>query len=95
MKSVSTYPLQNNQAYWPLRSSNAQKSTHESLSNRFARLFSLLCSQMSGEDGPAVWLTHDAAGQAVWSAEDRVSGRSIRNVSEAELRVWLEARYQF
>jgi len=55
----------------------------------------MLVSQMGGGDGPLVWQTHDAAGHAVWSAEDRVSGKSIQGVSEAELRIWLEARYQF
>ncbi len=95
MKSVSTYSLQNNQAYWPLRSNNAQESTQKRLSSRFNDLFRSLISQLSSEAGPAVWQTHDAAGRAVWSAEDRASGRSIRGVSEAELRVWLEARYQF
>ncbi len=95
MKSASTYPLQNNQAYWPLRSNNAQKLTRKRLSNRLSDLFRSLISQLSSETGPAIWQTHEAGGRAVWSAEDRASGRSIRGVSEAELRVWLEARYQF
>jgi len=99
MKSASTYPLQNNQAYWPLRSSRSRKPTanptQERLSKRISNLLRMLVSQMGGGDGPLVWQTHDAAGHAVWSAEDRVSGKSIQGVSEAELRIWLEARYQF
>ena len=99
MKSASTYPLQTNQAYWPLRSSRSRKpalnSTQKRVFNRISNLFRTLVSQLGGGDGPLVWQTHDAAGRAVWSAEDRVSGKSIRGVSEAELRVWLEARYQF
>ncbi|MEM8502979.1 MAG: hypothetical protein AAF716_07480 [Cyanobacteria bacterium P01_D01_bin.1] len=105
MKSVSTYPLSNrslsnNQAYWPLRSSSPlsaspQRSWQKGLSHRINNLLRMLLSQMSGGNGPFVWQTHNADGQAVWNAEDRVSGKSIHNVTESELRVWLETRYQF
>lgn len=99
MKSASTYPLQTNQAYWPLRSSKSRKPTSNptqtGVSNRISNLFRTLVSQLGGSSGPLVWQTHGAAGQVVWNAEDRVSGKSIRGVSEAELRIWLESRYQF
>jgi hypothetical protein len=99
MKSASTYPLQTNQAYWPLRASkfgkSASNSTQKRVSTQISNLLRMLVSQLVGGDGPLVWQTRDVAGRAVWSAEDRVSGKSIRGVSEAELRIWLEARYQF
>ncbi|EDX87011.1 hypothetical protein S7335_4718 [Synechococcus sp. PCC 7335] len=50
---------------------------------------------MEGTAGPRVWVTRDAAGQTLWNAYDSASGRTIHQVSETELRVWLESRYQF
>lgn len=39
-----------------------------------------------------VWRSHDEAG-VWWNAIDRVTGRSILQVSENELRIWIEQRH--
>lgn len=39
-----------------------------------------------------IWLTHDEAG-IYWNAIDRNTGRSIFQVSENELRIWIEQRH--
>lgn len=42
---------------------------------------------------PRVWHTCDAEGNLWWHAHDSVTGRSLHNASEAEVRIWLEQRY--
>lgn len=42
---------------------------------------------------PRVWHTCDAEGYIWWHAHDPVTGRSLHDVSEAEMRAWIEQRY--
>ncbi|MBW4578815.1 MAG: hypothetical protein KME42_04470 [Tildeniella nuda ZEHNDER 1965/U140] len=42
---------------------------------------------------PRVWHTCDAEGKLWWHAHDSVTGRSLYNASEAEIRIWLEQRH--
>ena len=42
---------------------------------------------------PQVWQTTDANGNQWWSAHDPATGRSLYNVSEREMRAWIEQRY--
>ncbi len=100
MKATSTYPLTapaaSNQAYWPLPSGGLKpsrfKKTAQLKLNTFLRT---LVAQLSASNDPSVWKTRAADGQMVWNAHDRTSGRTIRGVSETELRIWLESRYAF
>ena len=41
-----------------------------------------------------VWRTRDNKGNIWWSAHDPATGRLIERVSEAQIRIWLEQRYQ-
>ena len=43
---------------------------------------------------PQVWQTLDTAGNVWWSACDPATNRVIQDVSEEQIRVWLEQRYQ-
>jgi hypothetical protein len=42
---------------------------------------------------PRVWHTCDAEGNLWWHAHDAVTGRSLYDASESEMRIWLEQRY--
>lgn len=39
---------------------------------------------------PRVWSTPDGLGGLVWNAYDPISGQSVYQLSEADMRVWLE-----
>ncbi|WP_050765758.1 hypothetical protein [Synechococcus sp. PCC 7335] len=96
MKTAAAPAFQLNQAYWPLRRTSYTSNQGQSnLWRQLKNLFSTLLAQMEGTAGPRVWVTRDAAGQTLWNAYDSASGRTIHQVSETELRVWLESRYQF
>ena len=43
---------------------------------------------------PRIWHTRDGVGNVWWSAYDPATNRIIQNVSEEQIRVWLEQRYQ-
>jgi hypothetical protein len=42
---------------------------------------------------PRVWYTCDGEGNLWWHAYDPITGRSLYDVSEAEIRVWIEQRH--
>lgn len=42
---------------------------------------------------PKLWLSFDRQGNCYWNAYDPQSNRYARNLSEAEMRIWLEERY--
>ena len=105
MKTYTAHAFQLNQAYWPLRHASqasdqraSQASDHKGQSNLkhwLKNLFKTLLYQMEGSAGPQVWSTRDEAGRTLWNAYDGVSGRTIHQASETEMRVWLESRYRF
>ncbi|NER82826.1 MAG: hypothetical protein F6K42_25380 [Leptolyngbya sp. SIO1D8] len=41
-----------------------------------------------------IWCTRDSGGHFWWSGYDPITGRSINSVSEGQIRVWMEQRYQ-
>jgi hypothetical protein len=41
---------------------------------------------------PHIWMSHTSQGDK-WNAYDPLSGRKIVGATEAEMMVWLEARY--
>ncbi|MGD1899876.1 MAG: hypothetical protein ACFB16_23375 [Phormidesmis sp.] len=106
MKSTSAFAPIRNQAYWPLPRLTRSASTKRPSANQLAsssdspdllaqlsRALQPLVSVLVGSSEPRVWHHKNAAGQTLWSAHDGASGRAISNVSETELRVWLESRY--
>jgi hypothetical protein len=56
--------------------------------------FEALLNRLGGEPEPRVWQTGDRAGHITWRVYDPVSNLSATFSSEAEVRVWLEERYQ-
>lgn len=46
----------------------------------------------SGSSEPRVWKTQDQQ-DTLWNAYDPTSGKTVRKVSEDQLRVWLEERH--
>ncbi|MEM8505300.1 MAG: hypothetical protein AAF716_19370 [Cyanobacteria bacterium P01_D01_bin.1] len=92
------HTVTSNQAYWPFASSSLQSSLSNTLYKavqQIGRLSANVLSLLSVSSDPHVWATCNAAGKTVWNAEDPISGKVILGVSETELRVWLEERYQF
>lgn len=62
--------------------------------------WSRLKGMLSASSEPRIWQSTNGHGaiategnQTLWNAYDPVTGRSIQNVSEAEIQAWLEARY--
>lgn len=42
---------------------------------------------------PRVWSSQDQAGRIAWSAYDPTTKQSIHQITEQEMRVWLEERH--
>ncbi|MEL6352718.1 MAG: hypothetical protein AAFR58_13215 [Cyanobacteria bacterium J06627_28] len=42
---------------------------------------------------PVLWKSTDSQSQEVWSAYEESSGKRIQNLSEADMRIWLENRH--
>ncbi|HIK41327.1 hypothetical protein [Thermoleptolyngbya sp. M55_K2018_002] len=51
-------------------------------------------NRFGGAPEPRVWQTGDRSGNLVWHVYDPTSNCSATFASEAEVRVWLEERYQ-
>ncbi|MGB3571283.1 MAG: hypothetical protein WA783_10200 [Phormidesmis sp.] len=82
-----------NQAYSPLRLGYAVEQLQHRLSAAIAPLFQDVVTALTDSSSLRVWASKDAAGQTVWNANDRMTGKAIRDVSESEMRTWLESRY--
>jgi hypothetical protein len=48
---------------------------------------------LSGSEEPRIWIRRDRNGNKVYHAYDPVNNSSFSNISETELRSWLEERY--
>ena len=99
MRSKTTYAFAGNQAYWPLAQGSGRKSSDTSsassgLSAKLSNLVNSLFVQMTAASEPRIWKRQDADGCTLWNAYDSASDRLVRDVSENELRVWLETRYR-
>ncbi|MDX2214777.1 MAG: hypothetical protein SFY66_15925 [Oculatellaceae cyanobacterium bins.114] len=71
----------------------------DSTSNTLNQTLAVWCSQIAQWlsprlSEPRVYQHRDRAGQVYWSGFDPNTGSSIRWVSEAEIRIWLEQRYR-
>lgn len=42
---------------------------------------------------PQIWKTQDRSGQPSWSAYDPSTRKTVENLTEDEMRIWLEKRY--
>ncbi|PSB16807.1 hypothetical protein C7B61_06785 [filamentous cyanobacterium CCP1] len=54
----------------------------------------LLNSLKTEEVELRVWSTHDRTGKTWWSADSNRTGKSIHNVSEDQIRRWIEKQQQ-
>ena len=68
----------------------AAKETLFSWLERAARAF---VQRLVADAEPQVWYTCDAEGNLWWHAYDPITGRSLYDASEAEIRVWIEQRH--
>lgn len=95
MRSTTAQYLSGNQAYWPLPQFSARKSAQPSLKVQLGNFFHTLVAQLTNSTEPRVWQSENSTGHVLWNAYDATTDRIIRNVSETEVRAWLETRYQF
>ena len=79
---------------------NATASTHtvsnpvkETLLVWLERVAQSFIQRLMADAEPRVWYTCDAEGHLWWHAHDPVTGRSLYDASEAEIRAWLEQRH--
>ena len=63
-----------------------------SLRARIQRIWQFMTTT-SRDSEPRVWCNYDSMGNICWSALDPVTGRTIKQVSESEIRVWIERRH--
>ncbi len=82
-----------NQAYSPLRIGYAAEQLSHRLAAALRPVVKSMVTALTDSSNLRVWASKDAAGQTVWNANDRITGRTIRDVSDSELRIWLEHRY--
>jgi hypothetical protein len=59
----------------------------------YKRVLQLVIPVFAGSNEPQLWTTKDRDGNISWHAYDPVSGHSISQNSEDEMRIWLEQRY--
>ena len=64
-----------------------------SLRAKLKHIWESFVTLMSKESEPRVWCTCDRVGNTWWSAYDPVTGQATNEVSEAEIRSWIERRY--
>lgn len=70
----------------PSRRSNAWKT-------QLNNLWHSAIAHLSVSSEPHVWRSEDAAGHEVWNSYEPSTGQALREVSAAELRIWLEERH--
>lgn len=89
-------PILNWQAYQALEfrlSPSHSKPSQRSLVQQLSHAWSQMLAHLSPSSEPHVWATQDATGRTLWNAYDPITGRSLRQVSDEEMRIWLEERH--
>ena len=93
--SAATHPTaqrkQFENQYW--FHTSAGKSSEASEHGLFKQLGSWLLAFFTDAQQVRIWTKETPSG-LVWYAYDPATQRRVSRVSEADLRVWLEARYQ-
>ena len=89
MKSVHNSECQ---SVAPISSANPKLQFHQLTLKAIKRLWQFIVIEpMTSE--LRVWQTCDQLGEIWWSAYDPSTGRSIHQVSETDVRRWIEQRY--
>ena len=66
------------------------------LGEKLNSLWQALLAHFKASSEPHVWQSRNALGEVVWNAHNPMTGQSIDQVSEQEVRAWLEERhYQY
>lgn len=95
MRSSLNYPFPQNQAYWPAATlQDFTKAAYGKLRSIKQNMLSELTASLTGAPEPTVWQSKQQKKQEKWSAYNPVSGKTVHNLSETEMRVWLEKHYQ-
>ncbi|MBD1997644.1 hypothetical protein H6G00_13570 [Leptolyngbya sp. FACHB-541] len=63
---------------------------------KLSSLWRTMLAHLKVSSEPQVWQTRNTAGEIVWNAYNPATGQSLDQVSEQEVRAWLEERhYQY
>ncbi len=63
------------------------------LRTRLENIWQSLIERLTALPELRVWHTYDNEGNIWWSAHNPKTGRSICQISEEQMRVWIEQRY--
>jgi hypothetical protein len=61
--------------------------------SRLENLWQFLARRLTDSPQLRVWHTYDDQGNIWWSAYNPKTGQSIHQISEEQIRVWIEQRY--
>lgn len=61
--------------------------------SRFARAWQMLKAMLLNPMELQVWQRRDRNGNIGWHAYDPITRRSVHDLSEAEMRIWIEQNY--
>lgn len=92
MNNLNTYSISNS---FKLHNNKTKHtpSIFTRLQLKIDNLLNTICAPIVAGKEPKLWLSFDRQGNVYWNAYDPQSNRYARNLSEAEMRVWLEERY--
>lgn len=60
---------------------------------RAKRFWAEILTELGQTRDPVVWQTRDRTRQQSWCVYDPITGKTLENLSESEVRIWLEKRY--
>jgi hypothetical protein len=87
-KFVERYPISSAE-YWELEGSvKAQKR-----SSQLSRMWQALVNTFASSNDPHIKLKYSPSGREYWHVYDPMSGQAQTFMDEADVRVWLEERY--
>ncbi|PSB35663.1 hypothetical protein [Stenomitos frigidus] len=88
--------LRRGQQQWDLAAPNHTASNDDAKETVLAWLeqaSQAFMQRLIADAEPRVWYSCDAEGRLWWHAHDPVTGRSLSNATEAEMRSWIEQRH--
>jgi len=78
------------QALDVLQTKDQEGSAQGQWQNQLNNFWHVTRARLLGTDAPQVWQSVSADGQTTWNAYDTGSQQAVYDVSEVELRTWLE-----
>ena len=92
MNNTNTYSILNSVKISPNTAKN-NSSLIKNFKLKIENFLNTVCAPIVAGKEPKLWLSFDQRGNCYWNAYDPQSNRYARNLSETEMRVWLEERY--